>query len=113
MVSSPEDNKRIALEAFDLLFNKRDYAAAAKLWSESYIQHSLNNVLGRDELFEKVRSLPANLQYENALVVADDDYVMLYGRFSGCDQSPSSFSAEIIKLEGGQLTEHWDMLEDD
>ena len=29
-VTSPEQNKALVLEAFDKLFNKRDYAAAAK-----------------------------------------------------------------------------------
>jgi len=28
------------LDAFDTLFNKRDYAAAEKFWSPDYIQHS-------------------------------------------------------------------------
>jgi hypothetical protein len=28
------------LEAFDTLFNKRDYDAAARFWSDKYVQHS-------------------------------------------------------------------------
>ena len=35
-----EKNKTLVLEAFDTLFNKRDYAAAEKYWSPNYIQHS-------------------------------------------------------------------------
>jgi hypothetical protein len=31
--SSPERNKAIVLEAFETLFNKRDYAAAERFWS--------------------------------------------------------------------------------
>jgi len=38
--STPAQNKALALEAFDTLFNKRDYAAAEQFWSEKYIQHS-------------------------------------------------------------------------
>src|ERR1700730_5945514 len=33
-------NKALVLDAFDTLFNKRDYAAAEKYWSPDYIQHS-------------------------------------------------------------------------
>lgn len=33
-------NKAFVLEAFDTLFNKRDYAAAERFWSPNYIQHS-------------------------------------------------------------------------
>ena len=35
-----ESNKALVLEAFNTLFNKRDYEAAARFWSPSYIQHS-------------------------------------------------------------------------
>jgi hypothetical protein len=38
--TTPEQNKTLVLEAFDTLFNKRDYAAAEKFWSPQYIQHS-------------------------------------------------------------------------
>ncbi len=33
-------NKMIVLEAFDALFNRRDYAAAERFWSPVYVQHS-------------------------------------------------------------------------
>ena len=48
---SPEQNKRIVLEAFETLFNKRDYAAAERFWSPRYIQHSAHIPPGRDGLF--------------------------------------------------------------
>lgn len=32
-MKTTDQNKRIVLEAFDTLFNKRDYAAAEKFWS--------------------------------------------------------------------------------
>ena len=38
--TSPEQNKALVLEAFDALFNRRDYAAAERYWSDRYIQHS-------------------------------------------------------------------------
>jgi hypothetical protein len=38
--TTPEQNKALVLEAFDTLFNKRDYDAASRFWSESYVQHS-------------------------------------------------------------------------
>ncbi len=33
MPTIPEENKTLVLEAFDTLFNKRDYAAAETFWS--------------------------------------------------------------------------------
>jgi predicted SnoaL-like aldol condensation-catalyzing enzyme len=38
--TNPEQNKVLVLKAFDTLFNKRDYAAAERYWSDRYIQHS-------------------------------------------------------------------------
>lgn len=36
MTTSPEKNKALVLEAFDTLFNKRDYVAAERFWSDRY-----------------------------------------------------------------------------
>ncbi|PYX06894.1 MAG: hypothetical protein DMG85_12545 [Acidobacteria bacterium] len=43
-------NKALVLEAFDTLFNKRDYEAAQRYWSPNYIQHSAHIPPGRDGL---------------------------------------------------------------
>jgi len=48
--TTPEQNKALVLEAFDTLFNKRDYAAAERFWSPDYIQHSAHIEPGREGL---------------------------------------------------------------
>lgn len=35
--TTPGQNKALVLEAFDTLFNRRDYAAAERFWSPNYI----------------------------------------------------------------------------
>ncbi len=57
-------NKALVLEAFDTLFNKRDYAAAEKFWSPHYIQHSAHIAPGREGLFDLIKSLPPTLKYD-------------------------------------------------
>lgn len=59
-----ENNKALVLEAFDTLFNKRNYVAAERFWSPEYIQHSAHIQPGRDGLFNLVKSAPATLKYE-------------------------------------------------
>ena len=76
-------NKELVLEAFDTLFNKRNYTAAEKVWSPNYIQHSAHIAPGREGLFNLVKSAPPNLQYEPGLIVAEGDFVIAHGRFSG------------------------------
>jgi predicted SnoaL-like aldol condensation-catalyzing enzyme len=50
--NSEEQNNTLVLEAFDTLFNKKDYKAAEKHWSPNYIQHIPP---GRDGLFNMIR----------------------------------------------------------
>ncbi|SRR5579883_2276326 len=111
--TTPEQNKALVLEAFDTLFNKRDYAAAERFWSDRYIQHSAHIAPGRNGLFELIRSLPDTLRYENQLTVAEGDYVMLHGRFSGSGRPVAWIAADIVRMEDGKLAEHWDVLQDE
>ena len=111
--SSPERNKAIVLEAFDTLFNKRDYRVAEQYWSPSLILHCAHIAPGRDGLFEFVKALPADLRYENAVIVADGNYVIAHGRFSSTGLPANMIAADIIRMEGGLLAEHWDVIQDE
>jgi len=83
MNNTNEKNKRLVLEGFDTLFNKRDYAAAQKFWSPHYIQHSAHIPPGREGLFNLVKNLPPTLKYEPGKVVAEGEFVIIHGRFWG------------------------------
>ena len=76
------ENKALVLDAFNTLFNKRDYEAAERFWSDRYIQHSAHIAPGRAGLFDLIRSAPETLRYENHLIMAEGDYVIAHGRFS-------------------------------
>src|SRR6202790_4942132 len=75
--TTEEKNKAFVLEAFETLFNKRDYAAAERFWSPNYIQHSAHIPPGREGLFALAKGTPDSLHYENGLTVANGDYVLL------------------------------------
>jgi predicted SnoaL-like aldol condensation-catalyzing enzyme len=113
MTDGAEQNKKLVLEAFDTLFNRRDYAAAQRFWSPDYIQHSPMFEPGREGLFNVIRAFPADLRYENALIVADGDYVIAHGRFSSAALPANSIAADIVRLEDGVLVEHWDVIQDE
>jgi predicted SnoaL-like aldol condensation-catalyzing enzyme len=110
---TPEQNKAIVLEAFDTLFNKRDYAAAERFWSPDYIQHSAHIEPGREGLFNLIKSLPPTLRYEAGLIIADGDFVIVHGRFSGFGATVNWIAADIVRIQGGILTEHWDVIQDE
>jgi predicted SnoaL-like aldol condensation-catalyzing enzyme len=111
--TSPQQNKALVLKAFETLFNKRDYVAAERLWSDAYIQHSAHIPSGRDGLFNLVRGLPDTLRYENHVILAEGDYVIAHGRFSGNGRPRSWIAADIVRVEDGRLAEHWDVLQDE
>jgi predicted SnoaL-like aldol condensation-catalyzing enzyme len=111
--TSPAQNKAIVLEAFDTLFNKRNYDVAETFWSDRYIQHSAHIAPGRDGLFNLIRTLPGTLKYENQLILAEGDYVIAHGRFSGHGRPAAWIAADVVRIEDGKLAEHWDVLQDE
>lgn len=108
-----ELNKVLVLEAFDTLFNKRDYKAAERYWSPNYIQHSAHIRPGREGLFDLIRSAPATLKYEPGTVVAEGDYVIVHGRFSNTGRPKNWIAADVVRVADGVLAEHWDVLQDE
>ena len=110
--TTQEKNKALVLDAFDTLFNKRDYAAAEKFWSPDYIQHSAHIEPGREGLFNLVQTLPPTLRYEPGTIVADGDFVIVHGRFSGF-LPVNWIAADILRIEDALLVEHWDVIQDE
>jgi predicted SnoaL-like aldol condensation-catalyzing enzyme len=106
-------NEALALEAFDTLFNKRDYAAAEKFWSPHYLQHSAHIAPGREGLFDLIRSLPPILKYEPGTIVAEENFVIVHGRFSNFGLPVNWIAADIVRIEDGILVEHWDVIQDE
>jgi predicted SnoaL-like aldol condensation-catalyzing enzyme len=111
--TTPEQNKALVLEAFDTLFNKRDYDVAAHFWSDKYIQHSAHIEPGREGLFRLIRGLPDSLRCEHGLILAEGDYVTVHGRFSGTGRPRNWIAADVVRVTDGLLAEHWDVLQDE
>jgi predicted SnoaL-like aldol condensation-catalyzing enzyme len=106
-------NKKPVFTVFDTLFNKRDYAAAEKFRSPSYIQHNAHIPPGRDGLFNLIKSIPPTLRYEPGEIVAENDLLIVHGRYSGIGQPANWIVAEIVRVKGGVLAEHWDVIQDE
>jgi predicted SnoaL-like aldol condensation-catalyzing enzyme len=108
-----ETNKALVLDAFDTLFNKRDYEAAARYWSPDYIQHSAHIGPGRDGLFDLIKGIPPTLKYEPGVIIAESEFVIVHGRFSGFGQPVNWIAADILRVKDGLLVEHWDVIQDE
>ena len=103
-------HKALALEAFDALFNRGDFQAAERYWSPGYVQHSAGIGPGRDGLVALVHSVHRG--YESGAAVAEGDYVMVHGRYSGGGR-PTRIVVDILRIEAERIVEHWDVMQDE
>ena len=112
-VESQEKNKALVIKAWNTLFNQRDYVAAEHYWSPNYIQHSSYIEPGREGLFNFIKSLPPTLKFEPGIIMADGDFVIVHGRFSGFGQPMAWIVVDILRIKDGVLAEHWDVVQDE
>ena len=76
-------------------------------------QHSAHIEPGREGLFKLIKPLPTVPQYEPGLILAEGDFVIVHGRFSGIGLPRNWIAADIVSIEDGVLAEHWDVLQDE
>ena len=107
-----EQNKALVSESFEAVFNRREMDAFEKYWSPDYIQHSAHILPGKDGLRDLVKSLPAEARYDSSIMMAEGDFVIVHGRYSGIP-GPDWIVVDIIRIEDGKLAEHWDVIQDE
>jgi predicted SnoaL-like aldol condensation-catalyzing enzyme len=105
-------NKALVLEALAASFGKREYPTAERYGSPQYIRHSAHIAPGREGLFNLVKGAPPTLKYEPGVILAEGDFVIVHGRFSGNGRPVAWIAADILCITDGVLVEHWDVLQD-
>jgi predicted SnoaL-like aldol condensation-catalyzing enzyme len=108
-----EKNKALVLEAFEILFNKRDYAAAPTLLVAQVHSTQAHIGPGGEGLFCLVESQPSTLRFEPGTIIADEEFVIVHGRYSGFGQLTNWIVADIVRVADGVLAEHWDVIQDE
>ncbi len=68
---------------------------------------------GREGLFNLIKSAPSALKYEPGVIVAEGDFVIIHGRFSGNGRPRSWIAADVVRIADDVLVEHWDVLQDE
>jgi len=53
------------------------------------------------------------MKYESGLIMAENDYVMVHGRFTNIGQPKGWATLDIVRMENGLLAEHWDVIQDE
>jgi len=101
----------LVLDAFDTLFNKRDYAAAETLLSPDYIPAQRPHPAGARGLFDSSSS-PADMRYENGLITPA---VITWMRMSdsGMSGNPRTGSSQTSCDRNRSVAEHWNVIQDE
>jgi predicted SnoaL-like aldol condensation-catalyzing enzyme len=60
-----------------------------------------------------VESLPSTLRYEPGTIIADEEFVIVHGRYSGIGQPTNWIVADIVRIVDGVLAEHWYVIQDE
>ena len=107
------DNRAIVTEFARLFYTERDVPAAfARFVAEDYIQHNPTIADGRaaavEALAEKFSTPGAKFDVQRILV--DGDHALIHIRAS-FPSNPVAAVADIYRLEGGLVVEHWDVLQ--
>ena len=105
-------NKEIVIAALTELFIQRDVHAIERYWGTPYLQHNPGIPDGHDLLRNIVENLGADFRYEPGLVIAENDIVMVHGRYTGWGPKPL-LAVDIFRVKGGKLVEHWDVMQEE
>jgi predicted SnoaL-like aldol condensation-catalyzing enzyme len=105
-------NKAIVLAALTGAFAEHDLSVFDRYWAKEYIQHNPFIPPFREGLRSLVAQLPPDSNYEPGIIVAEGDYVVVHGRYSGYRPIPQII-IDIFRLQGGMLAEHWDVIQDE
>ena len=118
-----EANKAKVVQAFDLFFNQRDFAAAEALHDPDLIQHNPGTDHGWDAFETRLQGFFAqspDMHWTVKRVLGAGDMVVVHGQYTftaetcGDDGAVGAFAAfDIFRIdpESGLIAEHWDMLQ--
>lgn len=107
-----QTNKEIVVAGMKGLFITHDASVIDKYWSPNYTQHNPAVPNGSEVLKGWIGSLGPDFKYEPGMVVAEGDFVMVHGRYTGMGPK-AMVGVDIFRLANGKIVEHWDVLQEE
>ena len=112
---SAEANRRIVLAFYNEgLVGLQPRAASERYMTPQFVEHKPDVPLGsREATAEFLEQLIANVpqaKWEVLRTIAEGDLVFLHGRFTPATGAPAYAIADVFRLEGCKIAEHWDVV---
>jgi predicted SnoaL-like aldol condensation-catalyzing enzyme len=114
-INNLSQNKRLAKECLDTIFNQKDPSAAvAKYIASNYRQHNPHAPDGPDGVVEYasgyIKANP-NLRLEFKRIIAEGDLVAVHSFLKPNSADLGRAVVDIFRVENGRLAEHWDVMQ--
>ncbi|MBA2527117.1 MAG: nuclear transport factor 2 family protein [Pyrinomonadaceae bacterium] len=114
-MADPEKNKETVLAYYNLAFNEKQPAqAVAKYLGSKYIQHNPDAPDGPDAFIEFVSGFASQFPkscLDIKRAIAEGDLVVTHSLLKTSPEDRGTAAADIFRLEGGKVVEHWDVLQ--
>jgi predicted SnoaL-like aldol condensation-catalyzing enzyme len=114
-INNLSQNKRLAKECLDTIFNQHDPAqAVAKYIGANYRQHNPNAADGPDGILAYATGyLKANpnMRMEFKRIIAEGDLVAVHSFLKPNSGDLGRAVVDIFRVEDGRLVEHWDVMQ--
>lgn len=114
-MADPERNKETVLAYYNLAFNEKQPAqAVAKYLGSKYTQHNPDAPDGPDAFIEFVSGFASQFPKSSLDIkraIAEGDLVVTHSLLKTSPEDRGTAAADIFRLEGGKVVEHWDVLQ--
>ena len=104
------ENKALVLKAITGCFVDRDTSIPGKHFAPDYKQHNPMLPNGNAAIPALITAFNPDFKYEPGMIVAEGEYVMIHGRYTGWGPKPM-VAVDIFRVVGGKLVEHWDVMQ--
>lgn len=106
-----EDTRRIVLDFYDAVVNRRDFTAASAHLGDVYIQHRADAPDGVDGLrhFMERKGRSPQTRVEVRRVFVDRDHVIIHAHVIPSPGESGSAHVDIFRVDGDKVVEHWDV----
>ncbi|WP_308221919.1 nuclear transport factor 2 family protein [Curtobacterium sp. VKM Ac-2922] len=105
-----EHNRTLAVSAYDTLFRDHDVSVLDRAFDPAYLQHNPvapNGTAALKQLFGSGAQFPAQ---QSVISLSDGDIVWTFSQPVGAKPGDPLLAADLFRVDGGLIREHWDVV---